>query len=120
MAGPGLRVDVLRSGATARVGLEGELDLATVEDLRAALRTCRGDEAVRHIVVDLRRLTYLDSSGLTVLYHLHAASRADGFAVSLVRGPRPVQRIFEMAGLDKVIAFVDRPGDATRDQTGSV
>lgn len=87
----------------------GELDIATVQRLRDALAQREGDEAV---VLDLRDLRFLDTSGLQIVVEISRRARADGFDLTLVRGPRGVQRVFEIAGLTEMLPFADSaPGD---------
>ena len=49
-----------------------------------------------HIVVDLRGLTFMDSAGLRLLLSLRNDASRDGFALTLIRGHRNVQRVFEL------------------------
>ena len=89
-----------------RIAVEGELDLATAEELeRELLRVEAG--AAQVIVVDLSGLTFIDSSGVRLLLRAHARSRADGNRLTLLRGPAAVQRVFELTGILDVLPFAD-------------
>jgi anti-sigma B factor antagonist len=88
----------------------GELDLATVEQLRTELRGL-GDVGFEHIVIDLRELTFMDSSGLHLVLETAHRARAGRFQLSLIAGPPAVQRVFEITGLIETLPFV-RPGEA--------
>jgi anti-sigma B factor antagonist len=101
-------VEVRRSGATAHIVLEGELDLESVPAVERLLERLREDQA-RHLVLDLRGLRFIDSSGLNLLLQLDAAARADGFDLSLVQGGRHVQHVFELTGLKDHFNLVE-PG----------
>jgi anti-sigma B factor antagonist len=94
------------------LSLVGELDIATADSVKAALE---GTQAAspRILVIDLRELAFMDSTGLQVV--LQAARRAEthGGRLVLVRGPRPVQRVFELAQLESRLAFVDEPGEVS-------
>jgi len=48
------------------------------------------------VVVDLRRLTFIDSSGLRMLLRLRSEAERDGHHLTLVPGSPRVQRIFEL------------------------
>ena len=93
----------------AHVTLRGELDLATAPELEQLL-TERID-ASQDVVVDLRGLEFMDSSGIRVLVAAHArAGRADT-RVFVVR-PEPnsaVAKIVEVAGLDRELNILDDP-----------
>jgi anti-sigma B factor antagonist len=88
----------------------GELDIATVQRLRDAMAQREPDEA---LVLDLRDLGFLDTSGLQLVVEISRRARADGFELTLIRGARGVQRVFEIAGLTEMLPFADgTPGDA--------
>jgi anti-sigma B factor antagonist len=91
-------------GATVVVPT-GELDLATAPALENALaRAFDGGSAAR-VVLDLRELEFIDSSGLRTL--LTARRRADdaGADFSLVAGHRGLERTLEIAGVHKVFTW---------------
>jgi anti-anti-sigma factor len=98
-----LVVDVeWRDGATV-VQLRQELDLATVDVLRATLE---GLGACRNLVLDMRGLSFIDSSGLHLLVELHQRSALDGFELRLVAPPAPVDTPIRLCGLDEHLPFV--------------
>jgi len=81
-----------------RLELEGELDLDTVEQVAREVRGLRAGGA-RAIVLDLRRLSFIDSSGLRLLLTLDAEARADGFSFAILEGDGPVRRLLELTNL---------------------
>ena len=97
-----LLVDVSWLGATALVQPWGELDLSSAERLRAAL-----DElgAPRSLVLDMRGLSFIDSTGLHLLTELHERAKRDRFELQLVAPPAPVDRAFRICGLDRRLPF---------------
>jgi anti-sigma B factor antagonist len=103
-------VDVQRRNGSAIVRPHGELDLATVAPLLAALEDI---ENAGRLVLDLRGLTFLDSSGLRMLVSLHRRSQRDGFQLMLVAPGAPADRAIQLSGLDHVLPFV-AADDATR------
>jgi anti-sigma B factor antagonist len=78
-----------------------------VEEQLASLR--RSNPA--GIVIDLSEVTFVDSTGLHVLLRLQAASREEGFELSIVRGGEQIAKVFEITGLDSVLPFVDAVPD---------
>jgi anti-anti-sigma factor len=62
---------------------EGELDLGTARDLEAVLATQSGP-----VVVDLRKLSFIDLTGLRVLLEADARSRQDGMNLRCPTGSR--------------------------------
>src|SRR5690349_24714081 len=96
-------VDVQRRNDVAIVEPHGELDLATVETLRGALD---GIEDARRLVLDLRGLTFIDSTGLHVLVALDERARRDGFQQAIVAPAAPLDKAIRMSGLDQALPFV--------------
>jgi anti-anti-sigma factor len=96
-----------RQGSALVVAPMGEIDLATVDLVRAAVERDRsaGDD----LVLDLREVGFLDTSGLRYVLEMVERAGRDGFDVRIVRGPRPVQRVFEVSGLEPRLPFVDEP-----------
>ena len=96
-------VDVQRSGGVAIVRPRGELDLASAATLRAALD---GIEDAGRLVLDLRGLSFLDSSGLHLLVGLDERARRDGFQLALVAPAAPADKAIQLTGLDQALPFV--------------
>jgi anti-anti-sigma factor len=90
----------------------GELDMASAPELEDAIAS-RLDQGT-WVVLDLRALDFIDSSGLRVVVGAHRAAEEGGGRFTCVRGPSgsTVHRIVEIAGIDGVIEMVDDPGDA--------
>jgi anti-anti-sigma factor len=59
------------------------------------------------LIVDLRGMTFIDSTGLGVIVDLWKRSREERFDLELVRGPETIQRAFKLAGLEELIHTVD-------------
>lgn len=95
---------------TAHVLLEGELDIATTPRAEADLRRLEG-EGVSVIVLDLRGLTFMDSTGLRLLVAADARARESGRRLAIVRGPGPVHRVLEITGLHTRLDLVDDPSE---------
>ena len=51
----------------------------------------------------------MDTSGLRYVLELTDRAKQEGFGLRLVRGPRAVQRVFEVSGLEPRLPFVDEP-----------
>jgi anti-sigma B factor antagonist len=91
MRGFGLTIEPL-AGDAVRVALRGELDLEHAYTFDEELRRV---EALKPacVVLDLRGLTFLDSSGLARLLAARRRARRDRRRLLLVRGTRAVQRL---------------------------
>lgn len=101
-----LSVELQRGDGVLRVVLAGELDLASVPELEAALVAPVPGEL---LVVDLRELGFIDSSGIHVLMRLDTESRAQGWSLVVVRARPEVQRILDLCRLGERVRLVDAP-----------
>jgi anti-anti-sigma factor len=85
--------------------LAGELDLSSTPVLEQRLREAL--DSGRQLVVDLRNLDFMDSTGLTLLVRWARGAEQDGYELALVRGEPRVHRLFELTGLDAAFTFTD-------------
>lgn len=83
--------------------LEGELDLSTAERVRQALAPAPASRSGRrHLVLDLRRLQFVDSSGLGALFQLHRRVVARGGRTLVARPTPTVERVLRLSGFFKL------------------
>jgi anti-sigma B factor antagonist len=102
------------------VSLFGELDLATVDQLQDELDRLAATGRPHELVIDLRELDFLDSTGLRLLLQLHSDCREDGCSLGLVPGGRAIQKLFAVTGTDAHFVFVALPdGEVPRVASGS-
>ena len=96
----------------AHLALRGELDLATAPELEQLVneRLDAGEE----VVVDLRGLEFMDSSGIRVLVAAHARAARTDARLIVVRPATgsAVAKIVEVSGLDGELNIVDDPAQA--------
>ncbi len=92
------------------VALSGEIDLSTVEELQDRLKDAL-DEHPKLVVLDLRDVSFLDSSGLRMILRLNKRQQDSGGRLVLVRGGRRVARVLEITGADSELEQVDDPSE---------
>lgn len=102
----GLVIKSERDQAGLVLALYGELDLASAPRLDQRLRDAQTSGAGR-VMVDLRGLEFFDSAGLHVLLDAHQRLRDGGQALHLRRGPKAVQRMFELTHTMATFRFED-------------
>lgn len=100
--------EVVRNGGHDWVRPTGDLDLDTVHRVESALGTLR-EEGSGDLVLDLRGLTFMDSTGLRLVIRWHATARDEGFRFAIVPGPDVVQRVFRLTGMDAHLAVAEPP-----------
>lgn len=103
-----LEISTERTAGTIVISVQGEVDLANSSELQEALVDAL-DERPSRVVVDLRGVMYLDSTGLGVLLRQHQRALEADVELILVKGPAQVQRVFELTGLAHRLNLVDQP-----------
>jgi anti-sigma B factor antagonist len=102
------RVEVERQGRTAVIAVSGELDLASGPELEARLHDISSSDT-ELVVVDLRELEFMDSTGLSIIVRAHQRLTEEGCDLGLVKGSPQVQRLLDLTGVADRIALVARP-----------
>ena len=100
---PHLKLDQTPTGPDAcTLAIEGELDIGTAPEFRTTIGTLLG-AGCRHLVLDLSRTSFMDSSGLGAL--LWAANRLRGAGGELVaeRPSAAVARTLRITGVDRLL-----------------
>jgi anti-anti-sigma factor len=94
-----------RDGAVVLIA-SGEIDLSSSPELRAALYD--PETKAETVMLDLREVTFMDSSGLGVIVGQHKRAREEGFRFCVaVDGASEVERILELSGLVAVLDIAD-------------
>jgi anti-sigma B factor antagonist len=99
-------VEITVDGDTARAVLSGEFDMRATFTVEPALARVLEEPGLRRLVVDLSRLSFIDSTGIGVLLRVQQESAARGIELVLVPGPDHVHRVFETTGLAGSLPFV--------------
>ena len=110
-----LSIGVERRDGRVRLELQGELDLTGAHELEEALLAAEA-ERPEAVVVDLRGVAFLDSTGLRTILSAQLRATVDGPRLILVPGPDRVQRLFALTGTADLLHFEDedRPPDNVR------
>jgi anti-sigma B factor antagonist len=88
--------------------VRGEVDFSTAQEFEGTLRNALSDTR-RRLVVDLRALRFLDSTGLATLLRLDRRARATSREVIFVKGPAQIRRVFALTGVSELLTMVDEP-----------
>jgi anti-sigma B factor antagonist len=103
-----LLIGVSSEGERVVLRLDGELDLASVPTLENAMTDATFDD-MAEIVLDLRGLEFIDSTGLRAILLQDKRSTERGQAFALVRGSEQVQRLLDMTHVDEHLTIVASP-----------
>jgi anti-sigma B factor antagonist len=91
-----------------RLTLTGELDIATAPQVEEAARAMLA-KGVGNLVIDLRGLTFIDSSGLRMLILLSDRAAGEEWTLGLIRPTERTLSVFEITGADENLPFVEEP-----------
>ncbi len=90
------------------ITVSGELDLASgpaLEQELARVIESDGDQ----VIIDLRKLDFMDSTGLSILVRAHGAAQEAGQRFVLIRGPKQVQRLLSLTGVAERVELASTP-----------
>ena len=94
--------------ARKRLAVDGELDLASVPALENAMASATLDD-IAELVLDLRGLEFIDSTGLRAILLQDKRSTERGQTFALVRGSEQVQRLLDLTHVDEHLKIVSSP-----------
>jgi anti-anti-sigma factor len=109
---PNLEFQTTRDGTVAVVAPTGELDLSGATVLEAELDRLAADPELGSVVLDLRGLEFMDSSGLRLVVLADMKAREVGRRFALIRGGETVHRVFEITRMSDRLDFVADPEEA--------
>jgi anti-sigma B factor antagonist len=97
-----LSIDVTVADGRATIAVTGEIDIRSAPELREQLQTVLAD-GVTAIQLDLRNVTFLDSTALSVMVGAHKRLAREHGALDIVTSTEgAVRRVLEVTGLDRV------------------
>lgn len=89
----------VESDGTVVIDLRGELDLAVEQALRDLLLDSVRQPRPAHVVVDMRHVTFVDSTGIAALVAGYNAARAAGTSFTVRRAATFVVKQLKVTGL---------------------
>ncbi|HEU4976079.1 MAG TPA: STAS domain-containing protein [Baekduia sp.] len=99
-------VHVHQDGKTVVVAPSGELDLVSAHALGVPLAAA-AEHGVTRVVLDLRELTFVDSSGIGLILKFRRHFAAEGIEFALIRGEPRVQRTFALAHVEPLLPWTE-------------
>jgi anti-sigma B factor antagonist len=108
-----LQIHEERDGAMCVLTLDGEVDVYTAPMLKEQL-VAAIEEGCSNLLVDLERVSFIDSSGLGVLVSALRRSRERGGSVRILCTRDNILKIFSITGLDKVFPIFSDVSEAKK------
>ncbi len=110
-----LSLHVDRKDGTVFVRLAGEVDLAAEAPLEKTFGELAAEDGIRCLVVDMRGVSFLDSSGLRILLKQEMSSRRDDFDFALIPPRGPAMKVLRLSGVDRLIELRTESGEKLSD-----
>jgi anti-anti-sigma factor len=102
MSSPEFSVTVGRCRDTVTLAVAGDLDLATAPGLAGHLDVA-GEGEARRVVLDLREMTFMDSSGVALLLRATRRAQAEGWELTIAGTPDQARYVIELCGLQDLL-----------------
>ena len=103
-----LTIQTSRDGGQARVAVDGEIDLSTCGELRAAVLKCA--DGAERLLLDLERVDFIDTTGLATLLELRSTLQAKRVLFEILAADGPVRQAVDVTGLGHLLASTDVDG----------
>lgn len=108
-------IKIKRLGRTLSLELNGELDLSTASMLRDAVeREIRGHRTIRNIILGMKNVCFIDSSGVGVILGCYKRAVQSGGQLVLTQVAPQVHRVLDVSGLLRLILVFDSEIEAVR------
>ena len=104
----GLEIDMKTIEDILCIRLKGELDHHTAEDLKNKASQLIETGGIRHIILNLGELSFMDSSAIGVIIGRYKLVKSFGSEVLIVSCSESVGKILNMSGIKKIIKIVKR------------
>lgn len=107
---PLYEIELARQASTLRILLRGDFDLESRPELERVLLGL-DPAGLERVVIDLRQVTFFDSTGLNMAFRLDVWGRDNGIPILFTRAAPNVMRGLVAAGLAHTVTFSDAPED---------
>jgi anti-sigma B factor antagonist len=102
------RVEPRTEDRTTVLAITGELDLSSAPELETHLAEAFRSDA-KQVIVDLRELEFIDSTGLSVLVKANQQAHEAGCRFGIVNGGAQVRRLLSLTGVTERLRVADEP-----------
>ncbi|WP_108672319.1 anti-sigma F factor antagonist [Peribacillus acanthi] len=99
----GLAIDLEIKEDVLCIRLKGELDHHTAEELKDKASSAIEKHGIKHIILNLDELSFMDSSGLGVILGRYKQIKQNHGEMVVCAISPAVKRLFDMSGLFKII-----------------
>jgi anti-anti-sigma factor len=104
---PGLDVNTIVTASKGSIDAAGEIDYATAGRLLTAFQAA-ADGAGSELVLDLARVTFVDSVGLRTVIDIERRAQERGLSLQIIPPPERVRAVFRLSGTERYLRFSDQ------------
>jgi anti-sigma B factor antagonist len=104
------RVELRTDDRASVLAISGELDLSSSPELESHLAQAF-ESAPKTVIVDLRGLEFIDSTGLSVLVKAHQQAQEAGREFGIINGGAQVRRLLSLTGVTERLRVADEPDE---------
>ena len=101
-------VSLTMRGDTLWANISGEIDHHSAKGIREAIDASLASCTPEALIMDLSSITFMDSSGLGLVLGRYTKALEAGIAFSVTGAGERVIRMFDMAGLDRIIDYKEQ------------
>lgn len=91
---------------TVLAHITGELDHCSAQSIRRELDALIEDPTVKHLILDLKNMSFMDSSGIGVILGRYRALAQRGGTVAVKNMNHHVEKIFVLSGMGQIIQII--------------
>jgi anti-anti-sigma factor len=91
------------TGESGRIILTGKFDFSVHDEFRQTITKALENKTIHEIKVDLEKVTFMDSSAISLLLYLNEKASQQGKSVILANCPEPIREIFAIGGFDNIL-----------------
>ncbi|MGF7184983.1 stage II sporulation protein AA (anti-sigma F factor antagonist) [Desulfitispora alkaliphila] len=94
------------------IEIDGDMDLIVAEKLKDQVAKLMGQHQCKHLIFNLKKVAFIDSSGLGLILGRYKYVTEKGGQVLIVEPQPQVKRILEMSGLEKIMGIYENETEA--------
>ncbi|HHY99741.1 MAG TPA: anti-sigma factor antagonist [Sedimentibacter sp.] len=98
-----MNIDFVETGQVLTIKLKGELDHHSAEAARVLVDEKIKNEKYSKLVIDLKGLDFIDSSGIGFVIGRYKVIRKRKGVIEIVNAGKKVRKILDMSGIGKII-----------------
>lgn len=107
-----MQYDFQLEGQALIATLRGELDLHTSPEFKDTLtKLFETHSTLKHLIMNVKELTFIDSSGLGVILGRYRVIQERGGRLFFVQANPQIKRILQMSGFQKISEFANSTED---------